>query len=188
MNCPAEAYQLIMEAKKKNIDRIKTEETTKKQRRGEEIKEETIETTIIIKGNWGHIQKAAGNEYEMKAETEHICQSCKENGETKNGRGTRKIITESGKHIVIQHERWDEAGINWEQSNKMNNKSFKRRESTYDRIGEICYWGRHYVYKDYLEKCIYDKEKTEHPGREYDKYTPYMGLYRKREKTAVAEK
>ena len=165
---------------------IKTAETTKKRCCGEVKKEEAIETAIIVKGNWEHIQEAVDNEFEMKIEITHRCQDCRENGGTENGKETRKTITKSGKRIVIQHARWEEAGMNWEQNSNVNNKSFKLRETertelTYDRIGEICYWGRHYVYKAYLGICVYDKEKTEEQGKEYNKYTPYMGLYRKRE-------
>ena len=48
---------------------------------------------------------------------------------------------------------------------RMGNKSFKIRnaekEIQYERVGGICYWGRHYIYKDYTERCVYDKDKTD---------------------------
>ena len=142
---------------------IKTEET-KKRCCGGAKKEEAIETTIIVKGNWEHIQEAVDNEFETKIEITRRCQDCRENEETENGKETRKTIAKSGKRIVIHHARWGEAGMNWEQNINMDKEIFKLREtkgteSTYDRIGEICYWGRHYVYKDYLEMCVYYTEK-----------------------------
>ena len=83
---------------------------------------------------------------------------------TKKWKSDKETIKESGEHIVIQHARWGRVGNNWEQNNKMDNSKFKLTnkdgvELTYDRVGEICYWERHYIYKDYLEKCTYGKEK-----------------------------
>ena len=93
MSCPAEAYQLIMEKKRKNSAIVKTEETTKMRRCGEVGKEETTETTIIVRGNWEHIQEAVDNEYETKIEITHKCQDCRGNGETENGEETRNCAT-----------------------------------------------------------------------------------------------
>ena len=75
----------------------------------------------------------------------------------------------------------------------MNNKCFKLRgtkgvESTYDRIGEICYWGRHYVYKDYLKKRIYDKEKRDTQGENTINIHHIWDSIEKGKKTAVTRK
>ena len=54
-------------------------------------------------------------------------------------------------------------GNNRERNGKMDNESFKNKnkaeELQYERIGEICYWGRRYIYKDYIENAYMIKTK-----------------------------
>merc|ERR1712112_777240 len=112
--------------------------------------------------------------------TEHQCEDCKEKGESKSGKETGKKIESCGEYIVIKYAQWDDAGENWIRKTKTNNKSFNIKEKdgskqTYDRIGEVCYWERRFVYKDYIDMCIYDKDKASKQRGEYEKYTPYMG-------------
>ena len=85
---------------------------------GEEKEEKRTETSIIVKGNWEHIQEAVGKEFETQTETVHQCEDCKEKGESKSGKETEKKIESCGEYIVIQHARWDEAGENWKQNTK----------------------------------------------------------------------
>ena len=64
---------------------------------------------------------------------------------------------------------------------KVATRNAIKKEAMYERIGGICYWGRHYIYKDYKESCIFDKnieEKIRTNIEEATRFAPYMGIYR----------
>ena len=60
---------------------------------------------------------------------------------------------------------------------KSTARNTEKQETQYGRIWEICYWGRHYIYKDYIENCIHDKN-TEEIGTNIEKeisFAPIRG-------------
>ena len=58
----------------------------------------------------------------------------------------------------------------------------ENEETKYRRVGGICYWGRHFTYKDYDRNCLIDRETLEEIGVNKEKemkYVPYMGIYKR---------
>jgi len=58
-------------------------------------------------------------------------------------------------------------------------RNTERRETQYGGIGEIFYWGRHYIYKDYVGNCLFGINTVGEMGETIEKeakFAPYLGI------------